>query len=74
MLIARRFSLTNFFIATSALCFQVFVLYPWHHRLDAEFEALKNEHLRVLQAGEAERAKELKEIRECLRGLRGMSS
>ncbi|KAF2148169.1 hypothetical protein K461DRAFT_283229 [Myriangium duriaei CBS 260.36] len=47
-LIARVFSITNFVIATSALSFQVFVLYPWHKELDASFEQLKHEHNRVL--------------------------
>lgn len=41
MLITRTFSLTNFAIATSALGFQVFVLYPWHKQLDEDFEDLK---------------------------------
>lgn len=66
MLITRGFSLTNFVIASSALGFQVFVLYPWHHRLDADFEALKKEHLQVLHDGQADRLKELRGIRETL--------
>ncbi|KAB8072440.1 hypothetical protein BDV29DRAFT_177351 [Aspergillus leporis] len=49
MLITRGISLTNFLVASSALGFQVFVLYPWHKQLDESFEALKKEHLRVLQ-------------------------
>ncbi len=48
MFVTRAISLTNFFVATSALGFQVCVLYPWHKQLDADFEALKSEHLRVL--------------------------
>ena len=48
-LIARRFSITNFLIATSALGFQVFVLYPWHNRLDEDFTALRQENLRLMQ-------------------------
>lgn len=47
-LIARRFSITNFLIATSALGFQVFVLYPWHTKLDDDFSALKKENLRLM--------------------------
>ncbi|KAL4740492.1 hypothetical protein BDV11DRAFT_185323 [Aspergillus similis] len=47
-LITRGISLVNFTVASSALAFQVFVLYPWHNQLDDEFKALKNEHLRVL--------------------------
>lgn len=42
--------MTNFLVASSALGFQVFVLYPWHKELDAGFEELKKEHLRVLGA------------------------
>lgn len=48
MLITRGISLINFGVASSALAFQVFVLYPWHNQLDNEFKALKREHLRVL--------------------------
>ncbi|KAF5861405.1 hypothetical protein ETB97_000284 [Aspergillus alliaceus] len=49
VLITRGISLTNFLVASSALAFQVFVLYPWHKQLDDSFEDLKKEHLRVLQ-------------------------
>ncbi|KAF3766593.1 hypothetical protein M406DRAFT_255275 [Cryphonectria parasitica EP155] len=50
VVITRVISLTNFVVASSALGFQVFVLYPWHKELDAGFEELKKEHLRVLGA------------------------
>ncbi|KAI5864353.1 mitochondrial phosphate carrier protein [Durotheca rogersii] len=50
MIITRLISLTNFAVASSALGFQVFVLYPWHNQLDQSFEELKKEHLRVLEA------------------------
>ena len=46
----RVVSLTNFMVATSALGFQVFVLYPWHKALDDGFEDLKKEHLKLLDA------------------------
>ncbi|KAH8435121.1 uncharacterized protein LDX57_012750 [Aspergillus melleus] len=49
MIITRGISLINFGVASSALAFQVFVLYPWHNQLDDEFKALKQEHIRVLQ-------------------------
>ncbi|KAB8243910.1 hypothetical protein BDV35DRAFT_382774 [Aspergillus flavus] len=49
VLITRGISLTNFLVASSALAFQVFVLYPWHKQLDESFEDLKKEHLKVLQ-------------------------
>ena len=50
MIWTRLMSLTNFGVASSALGFQVFVLYPWHNQLDASFEELKKEHIRVLDA------------------------
>lgn len=50
VMITRAISLTNFAVASTALGFQVFVLYPWHKELDAGFEELKKEHLRVLGA------------------------
>ncbi|KAH6708854.1 hypothetical protein DL95DRAFT_341507 [Leptodontidium sp. 2 PMI_412] len=73
MIVTRRFSLTNFAIATSALCFQVFVLYPWHKRLDEDFHELRKEHLRVLHGGEKAMV-ELKEIREGLSILKGRTA
>jgi hypothetical protein len=50
MLITRGISIVNFTVASSALAFQVFVLYPWHNQLDEEFKALKTEHRRVLDS------------------------
>lgn len=50
MRVTRAISLTNFMVATSALGFQVFVLYPWHKELDNGFEDLKKEHMKVLEA------------------------
>ncbi|KAF2817243.1 uncharacterized protein BDZ99DRAFT_431183 [Mytilinidion resinicola] len=70
MRITRGFSLTNFAIATSALAFQVFVLYPWHQRLDDDFTELKAEHLRYAKEGEDRRLQELKGIRGELEALR----
>jgi len=69
MLIARRFSLTNFFIATTALGFQVFVLYPWHKTLDEDFQELRKETFKVLREGEKARLKELGEIKEQISAL-----
>lgn len=46
--ITKVISITNFAVASSALCFQVTVLYPWHKELDENFEKLKKEHLQVL--------------------------
>lgn len=50
MIVTRGISLTNFVVASSALAFQVFVLYPWHKQLDEGFDSLKKEHLRVLRS------------------------
>ena len=46
--ITKIISCTNFVVASSALAFQVFVLYPWHKQLDEDFEKLRKEHMRVL--------------------------
>jgi len=62
-------SLTNFVIASSALGFQVFVLYPWHHQLDNEFKRLKEEHLQIYRMGEESRRAELEKINEQLQKL-----
>lgn len=48
--VTRAISITNFAVASSALCFQVFVLYPWHKALDDGFEELKKEHVKLLDA------------------------
>jgi len=69
MIFTRGVSLTNFVIATSALGFQVFVLYPWHKRLDEDFEQLKREHIQTLHRTEEVRTGELKGINEQLRRL-----
>jgi len=69
MLIARRFSITNFAIATSALVFQVFVLYPWHNKLDEDFKELRQENLRLMQEMEKGRLSDLREIKESFNRL-----
>jgi len=69
-MITRTFSATNFIIASSALVFQVFVLYPWHKELDDAFKELKREHLEILLKGERERAQELRNIREQIAELK----
>jgi hypothetical protein len=47
MILTRAISMTNFLVASSALGFQVFVLYPWHIELDERFEELKKEHIKL---------------------------
>jgi hypothetical protein len=70
MPLARRFSITNFFIATSALMFQVFVLYPWHKRLDDDFDTLKKEHLSLVQELKLARTADMLEIKEAIKSLK----
>jgi hypothetical protein len=50
MWITRLVSITNFTVASSALGFQVFVLYPWHEQLQHDFNRLREDHLRTLQS------------------------
>ncbi|KAF4466461.1 mitochondrial phosphate carrier [Fusarium albosuccineum] len=77
MIITRALSVTNFVVASSALSFQVGVLYPWHKQLDDDFEALKKEHLRVLNSvGEKpvsgpEAAASVEESRPSIRSMLG---
>ena len=63
MLITRGFSLTNFVIGSSALCFQIFVLYPWHEKLEAQFNDLTKAHQVMLQETTERHRKELAGIR-----------
>jgi hypothetical protein len=71
MRITRTFSLTNFAIATSALGFQVFVLYPWHKRLDDDFENTRRTIIvererneRIARGSQAELLAELQALRQ----------
>lgn len=44
---AKYLPITSFMISMTALMFQLIVLYPWHHELDAEFKRLV--HVKDLQ-------------------------
>jgi len=70
-MVTRTFSLTNFAIASSALCFQVFVLYPWHKELDEGFAEMRREQAEVLREGQCRVERELGGIRRELEGMRG---
>jgi len=72
MFITRAVSLTNFLVASSALAFQVCVLYPWHKRLDNDFEKLRMEHTRVLQERGRGAEMEMHHDHEERRSLRDM--
>lgn len=37
----RYLPITSFVVSCTALIFQITVLFPWHHELDAEFKRLK---------------------------------
>ncbi|KAI1845513.1 hypothetical protein JX266_008371 [Neoarthrinium moseri] len=65
MIVTRLISLTNFVVASSALGFQVFVLYPWHKQLDESFESLKKEHLPELNRGLARIFKDAQSAPRC---------
>ncbi|KAF9736663.1 hypothetical protein PMIN06_002696 [Paraphaeosphaeria minitans] len=66
MLITRGFSLTNFVIGSSALSFQIFVLYPWHEKLEAQFNRLTEEHESMLKNMRDIHREELSQIRKQL--------
>lgn len=49
---SRLLPATSFIVGTSALSFQTFVLYPWHHELCEEFkkfEAMKSEEDKLIE-------------------------
>ncbi|OAL56732.1 hypothetical protein IQ07DRAFT_495786 [Pyrenochaeta sp. DS3sAY3a] len=69
MLFTRGFSLTNFVIGSSALSFQIFVLYPWHEKLEEKFLELQKEHVRLLEEIKLKQRDELRGIREQLQVL-----
>jgi iron-sulfur cluster repair protein YtfE (RIC family) len=69
MWFTRGFSLTNFVIGTSALGFQVFVLYPWHEQLEEEFKKLGREHAKLLDETHRQHGEELRGIRMQLEAL-----
>jgi len=71
MIITRGFSLTNFVIGTSALSFQIFVLYPWHKKLEDQFEAMNAKHFELMRSGEEARLIELGKIQDELARMQG---
>lgn len=52
----------NFAVACSALCFQFFVLYPWHIELDNEFQKMKEDQHITLEEYHQKKLKKLEEI------------
>ncbi|KAG0212846.1 hypothetical protein BGX28_005502 [Mortierella sp. GBA30] len=68
---ARYKALTvfNFIIGTSALSFQIGVLYPWHHQLDEDFKKLQLHHETNLQIFHNKKWEKLNEIDSKLNDL-----
>jgi len=52
----------NFVVATAALSFQYFVLYPWHKQLDEDFGVLRGEQNAKLEQYHRLKLKRLEEI------------
>ncbi|KAF2395835.1 hypothetical protein EJ06DRAFT_256065 [Trichodelitschia bisporula] len=70
MRFTRTLTITNLLIGSTALGFQVTVLYPWHHELQADFDKMKAEHVRALHEARAASAAELRNIHQQLAELR----
>lgn len=70
MLINRAITITNFVIGSCALSFQIFVLEPWHDRLDAQFLQLKKDHAALLE----KHGQELAKMREQIASLQEKKS
>lgn len=52
----------NFVVASSALAFQYFVLYPWHKELDNDFQKMKEDQHVTLEDYHLRKIKRLEEI------------
>lgn len=66
----RKFvPLVNFVIASSALVFQVFVLYPWHHQLEKEFHELRQQQETKLEEYHQLKMETMKNIEQNLTKL-----
>ena len=68
--ITRALTLTNLAIGSSAICFQVLVLYPWHMQLNKSFSQLRHEHNERLLDCQIQQARDFREIRSELEALR----
>ncbi|KAF9425666.1 hypothetical protein BGZ94_007320 [Podila epigama] len=55
-------TLVNFVIGSTALSFQVGVLYPWHHQLDGDFKELEKKQESRLQLFHDRKWEKLREI------------
>ncbi|CAF0816469.1 unnamed protein product [Adineta ricciae] len=59
----------NFVIASSALCFQMAVLYPWHNQLDKDFSGLQTNQNTKLHEYHELRMENIKNIERYLSKL-----
>ena len=65
----KAIPLVNFVIATSALAFQVFVLYPWHHQLEKDFHELQRQQETKLEEYHQLKMETMKNIEQNLTKL-----
>lgn len=56
----------NFAVACSALCFQFFVLYPWHIELDNDFQKMKDDQHKTLEEYHQKKIKRLEKIEQSI--------
>lgn len=63
----------NFAVACSALCFQIFALYPWHQELDNEFQKLKLDQHVTLEEYHQKKIKRLEEIEKNILRLEALN-
>lgn len=61
--------LLNFLIASTALGFQVCVLYPWHHQLEEKFYQLQGEQKSQLEEYHRMKMQTIKSIEDNLNKL-----
>ena len=45
----RKLPYLSFIVSTSALLFQITVLYPWHNKLDKDYDMLKDVVIKKLK-------------------------
>ena len=71
MIFSRILPILSFTIGTSALLFQITVLYPWHVELDRDFQILKKAQEEQLDFYHKNRLEKLDEINGRIDNLLG---
>lgn len=64
--VRRVIPYVNFVVASSALCFQFFVLYPWHIELDNDFQKMKDDNHATLEEYHQAKIKRLEKIEKSI--------